>query len=76
MIPDYWKFPKWSVLRLSSGILSKNIRVLPQVLHLPEDLYIFDETLQWTLITTHEYDKRNRRIFVHAGADAKRVDIH
>lgn len=60
LIPNYWKFPKDAVLRVPSSDL---IDVLvhdseveqPEDLILPEDLYIFDESMSSSLITTHEY---------------------
>jgi hypothetical protein len=30
---------------------------------LPEDIYIFDETVSWTLALTHEHDERRRICF-------------
>ena len=48
-IPDYWKFPVDAVLRLQYGTLMQGLH------HLPEDLYIFDEDLRWTIVLTHEY---------------------
>lgn len=46
---DYWKFGKEDVLRLDLELLIMNIQ------YLPEDIYIFNEDLTWTLILTHEY---------------------
>jgi hypothetical protein len=47
-IPDYWKFGKDSVLACSPAHLESGLQWLP------EDLYIFDETLEWSAILTHE----------------------
>ena len=53
-IEDYWKFEKRSFLKLDFKVLIENLN------YLPEDIYIFDQSLLWTLVLTHEYvdDKR------------------
>jgi len=48
-IDDYWKFGKETILNVNYSVLIKNLE------YLPEDLYIFDNTLSWTLVVTHEY---------------------
>jgi len=48
-IEDYWKFGKDSVLKLDMNVLMSG------KYHLPEDIYIFDKSFDWTLILTHEY---------------------
>ena len=53
-IPDYWKYPKTSVLytgEWSDSLMSE----------LPEDLYLFDETFMWSVIFTHETNDKGRR---------------
>ena len=55
-IPDYWKFEKSAVLSVDTFILAEGLA------HLPEDLYIFDESLSWTLVATHEYRQDDSRI--------------
>ena len=53
-IPDYWKYPKTSVLyaaEWSDSLMS----------NLPEDLYLFDETFRWSVIFTHETSDKGRR---------------
>jgi hypothetical protein len=60
LIPDYWKFPKDSVLRSTSTNLARvllhDADVGPTAdLILPEDLYLFGDTVESNLITTHEY---------------------
>ena len=53
-IPDYWKYPKTSVLyaaEWSDSLMSD----------LPEDLYLFDETFMWSVIFTHETNHKGRR---------------
>jgi len=62
-IEDYWKFPKASVLQLDAHDLEAGLE------YLPEDIYIFNEDLTWSLILTHEYD--NGRIYVQAHTDAE-----
>lgn len=53
-IPDYWKYPKTSVLyaaEWSDSLMSD----------FPEDLYLFDETFMWSVIFTHETNDKGRR---------------
>ena len=51
-IPDYWKFPKESVLFSETWQDAyKDI--------LPEDIYIFDDTFSWSAVYTHEIDLQN-----------------
>jgi hypothetical protein len=59
-VEDYWKFPKRSVLELSALDLGAGLE------YLPEDIYIFDDRLNWSLIFTHEFD--NGRVCVRAHA--------
>lgn len=47
-IKDYWKFEKSSVLKLKYSVLINNLE------HLPEDIYIFDDSYNWSLVLTHE----------------------
>lgn len=47
-IKDYWKFGKDEVLYLNFSLLLDNL------VYLPEDIYIFDKSLNWTFILTHE----------------------
>ncbi len=55
-IPEYWKYPKYSVLRM-------HIRDFEALLTtLPEDIYIFDDTLSWSVILTHEEVKSEKRL--------------
>lgn len=53
-IEDYWKFGKEDVLKLDLELLIMNIQFLP------EDIYIFNEDLTWTIILTHEYFEGKR----------------
>lgn len=47
-VEDYWKFGKESVLKINFDILMDNLE------YFPEDIYIFDNSKEWTLILTHE----------------------
>ena len=47
-IKDYWKFGKKAVLKVDLKTLLEGWN------YLPEDIYIFDKTMAWTLIKTHE----------------------
>lgn len=60
LIPDYWKFGKDDVLKLKFGELMDNLE------YLPEDIYIFDESLKWTLVLTHE-DNNGERFCIKSG---------
>lgn len=52
--PDYWKYPPESILKIQ---VHEFFELLPTF---PEDIYIFDETLEWTIVLTHEdvFDKK------------------
>lgn len=54
LIKDYWKFPKDRVIRINSHAFKKGIE------YLPEDIYIFDYSISWTYILTHEDDGKRR----------------
>lgn len=49
-----WAYPPGSVISLSPDTL---IPLLPA---LPEDLYVFDESVSWTLALTHEHEGQDR----------------
>lgn len=57
---NYWLFGKDSMLLLEYNDFSENFY------YLPEDLYIFDYSLQWSLILTHE-DKDGENICFKCG---------
>ena len=61
LVPDYWKFPKDTVLQVKSNTLTENLRFLP------EDLYLCDDSLSWTVILTHESNSDNSRICINKG---------
>jgi hypothetical protein len=52
--PDYFKFPKGTVLRADPATLRRGLK------YLPEDLYLFDDSCSWAGVLTHEWidDKR------------------
>lgn len=53
-IKDYWKFSKHDMLNLNFKTLIDNLEFLP------EDIYIFDRSFEWTIIITHEYVDEKR----------------
>ena len=53
-IPNYWKYPKPSVL--FADCWSEVVKS-----ELPEDIYVFDEALSWSVIYTHETNAKERR---------------
>lgn len=53
----YWLFEKESILEIKYKILLKSLDFLP------EDLYVFDKSFQWSIIFTHEY-RNNERILL------------
>jgi len=61
LIKDYWKFGKDSMLRIDFGDFLDNIE------YFPEDVYIFDESLEWSLVLTHEENDPGNRICVKMG---------
>ncbi len=53
-IPNYWKYPKSSVLCADAWL--ENLKD-----DLPEDVYVFDDTFSWSVIYTHETDEKEQR---------------
>jgi hypothetical protein len=49
-----WPFPPHSVVRFAPQSLLQSLDLLP------EDIYIFDDSMSWTLVHTHEDDGRRR----------------
>ena len=47
-IPDYWKYPKKSVLLVTADEFGSIQHTLP------EDIYLFDDSFCWTYVLTHE----------------------
>ena len=61
-IENYWKYPIDSVLRMNYDELRKLEN------DLPEDIYIFDDTFEWSIAYTHEDDlKGNRLLYFTTG---------
>jgi hypothetical protein len=49
-----WPYPAYSVARFEPQAL------LEALDSLPEDIYVFDSSLSWTLILTHEHSRKRR----------------
>lgn len=49
-----WPYPPYSVARFTPEFLLESLDKLP------EDIYVFDSTMSWTLILTHEHDNKRR----------------
>lgn len=56
---DYWKFGKENILLINSNLLLKGEK------YLPEDIYIFDNTFEWTFIKTHEENDGERYCLIN-----------
>lgn len=52
-----WPYPAYSVARFEPQ------RLLDSMGSLPEDIYVFDTSVSWTLVHTHEDDGRRRICF-------------
>ncbi|MBR2224109.1 MAG: hypothetical protein IJ973_07255, partial [Christensenellaceae bacterium] len=53
-VPDYYKYPMESCLKLSFQEYLKKTNTFP------EDIYLFDDTFTWCVILTHEDDGKRR----------------
>lgn len=53
--PNYWKYPKESVLRVPL----KNLFDFEETF--PRDIYVFDDSYSWLFVLTHEYDEKDAR---------------
>ena len=60
-IPNYFQLPRGTVIRSDPATLCRGLE------YLPEDLYIFDESLTWGYALTHEY-LDDRRLCVWSGS--------
>ena len=59
LIPNYWKFPKKSLLYVSEwGEISTK--------DLPEDIYIFDSSFAWSIVFTHEDIEPDKRYCLYS----------
>lgn len=54
LIPNYWKFPKNSILYYEKWFADCKEE-------LPEDIYVFDDSFNWSVIYTHEELKPGKR---------------
>ena len=54
MGPPLWPYSPYSVARFRAPGLLQSLRSLP------EDIYVFDESVSWTLVLTHEHDEKRR----------------
>lgn len=59
-IQNYWKYPKNAVLEIGSKEFSQKIHTFP------EDIYIVDETFEWSVIFTHETNLNEERYCLFA----------
>lgn len=60
-IPNYWKYPKEAVLEMQCKEFLENIN------NFPEDIYVVDETFEWSVVFTHETNIQQERycLFVY-----------
>jgi len=54
MGPPLWPEAPYSVARFKASALLRSLGWLP------EDIYVFDESVCWTLVLTHEHDQKRR----------------
>jgi hypothetical protein len=54
MGPPLWPYAAYSVARF------KGFDLLQSLDSLPEDIYVFDDSVSWTLVLTHEHDHKRR----------------
>ena len=58
----------WESLKSPMFIHEEQIETYRSHAHFfPEDVYLTDETLQWTIVFTHEDDINNRRLIMQVG---------
>ena len=60
-IKDYWKFGKKDMIELDYNLLLDHLEFFP------EDIYITNETLRWTIVFTHEDDLLGKRLIIQDG---------
>jgi hypothetical protein len=61
-----WPFPAYSVACFEPKLLVEWLQSLP------EDIYVFDSSMTWTLVLTHEHDAKRRFCFSSGIAPAAR----
>lgn len=49
-----WPYPSYSVARFQANTLLQSLGSLPQ------DIYVFDASVSWTVVLTHEQDDKRR----------------
>jgi hypothetical protein len=57
-IPEYWTFGRDSVLTCAPAHLLSGLQWLP------DDIYVFDESFEWSVIFTHEHEEQDKIIIV------------
>jgi hypothetical protein len=65
MGPPLWPYAPYSVARFKVSAVLQSLALLP------EDIYVFDESVSWTVVLTHEYDHK-RRYCLAVGIDGAR----
>jgi len=60
LIPNYWKYPKDAVLQMNYDEFLINIPKFP------EDIYILDDSFEWSVALTHETDTKENRYCLFA----------
>jgi hypothetical protein len=56
LMKPYWEIPDNAILRTTYGDLADNLESLPP------DVYIFDDSFNWTVIFTHETDQSGEQL--------------
>ena len=56
---NYWKFSKAKVLCVDNWLDIKD--------NLPEDVYVFDDSFNWSIVYTHETDDKENRYCLFLG---------
>lgn len=59
-IPDYWKYPKEAVLKMNYKEFVENMD------NFPEDIYVMDDTFEWSVAFTHETTIQQKRYCLFA----------
>ena len=60
-IKDYWKFDKKDMIELDYNLLLDHLEFFP------EDIYITNKELSWTIVFTHEDDLLGKRLIMQDG---------
>lgn len=54
-VHDFWKFPKDAILLLHAQDLVAGLEFLP------DDIYVFDDKFDWSIVFTHEFTADQKR---------------